>query len=221
MNLTERYFSVRATIPSAVRIIAVSKYKPLQEIEKLHVETGHIDFGENKVQDLALKAMALKYPIKWHFIGHLQTNKVKALLPHVSMIQSIDSIKLLEIVNKEAQKINRIIPCLLQFYIAKEETKFGFIYEEVAAYISSGKLMQLKNIEFCGVMGMATFSDNKNQIREEFQSLKRIYNSLKRNYFEENDSFKEISMGMSDDFNLAIEEGSTMVRIGSGIFGMR
>lgn len=221
MNLTERYLEIRKSIQSDIQIVAVSKYKPAENIERLFKDCGQVIFGENKAQEMVDKALKIKVPVEWHFIGHLQSNKIRMILPHVSLIQSIDSAKLLEAVNKEAKRINKTIPCLIQFYIAQEESKFGFTYDEFSSYFKSGKLKELKNIEIRGIMGMATYTDNQSQIRAEFRNLKGIFNSLKINYFNADASFSEISMGMSDDYKIAIEEGSTMVRIGSGIFGSR
>lgn len=221
MNLVDRYKSIRSSIKEDIKIVAVSKYKPAENIQRLFRDGGQVIFGENKAQELVEKAQKIEYPIQWHFIGHLQTNKIKMILPYVSLIHSIDSAKLLEAVNKEAKRSNKIIPCLLQFYIAKEESKFGFTYDEFVSFSKSGGLKEMKNISINGVMGMATFTNNINQVRAEFHSLKSIFDNLKRNYFAENEAFCEVSMGMSDDYQIAIEEGSTMVRVGSGIFGSR
>lgn len=184
-------------------------------------DAGHRAFGENKAQELESKYAVLPKDIEWHFIGHLQTNKVKYLAPFVSLIHSIDSLKLLSEVNKQAQKSNRIIDCLLQFYIAKEETKFGLDFDEANDLLCSTEFLELQNVRICDVMGMATFTDNEIQIREEFANLKKVFWELKKNHFSTNENFKEISMGMTDDFQIAIEEGSSMVRIGSAIFGAR
>jgi PLP dependent protein len=182
---------------------------------------GQRIFGENYVGELFDKYHALPKDIEWHFIGHLQSNKVKYVAPFVSMIHSVDSFKLLQEINKQALKNNRIIKCLLQFHIADEETKFGFNTEGVISFLTTNEFRALKNIELCGVMGMATFTEDKIQVKKEFQLLKGIFDNLKTNYFADNQAFKDISMGMSDDYKLAIEEGSTMVRIGSLIFGKR
>ncbi|MDZ7876709.1 MAG: YggS family pyridoxal phosphate-dependent enzyme [Saprospiraceae bacterium] len=202
------------------RLVAVSKTKPNEQLMVLY-DKGQRIFGENYVQELVDKYESLPHDIQWHFIGHLQSNKVKYIAPFVSMIHSVDSLKLLQEINKQAIKNKRIIPCLLQFHIAEEETKFGLDTEGVLSFLESDEFKGLKNIEICGVMGMGTFTDNKIQVQKEFKTLKRIFDNLKNHYFSTNPTFKEISMGMSDDYQLAMQEGSTMVRIGSLIFGKR
>lgn len=211
---------VRATVPSNVTLIAVSKTKPVSDLQEAY-EAGQRIFGENKALEMRDKHQALPTDIQWHFIGHLQTNKIKYIAPFVTLIHAIDSLSLLEAVNKEAAKNNRVIDCLLQFHIAQEETKFGLDIDEAKLLLESESFKNLKNINICGVMGMATFTDNAAQVRNEFKNLKNIFETLKENYFKDNDSFKEISMGMSDDYPIAIEEGATMVRVGSKIFGAR
>ena len=205
---------------SDIKLIAVSKTKPLAMLQEAY-DAGQRIFGENKALEMRDKHQELPKDIQWHFIGHLQTNKIKYIAPFVSLIHSIDSISLLEAVNKEAVKNNRVIDCLLQFHIAKEETKFGLDIEEAEEMLKSDSYKNLNNINIIGVMGMATFTDDVNQIRNEFKSLKNIFNILKERYFQDKESFKEISMGMSDDYPIAIEEGATMVRVGSKIFGAR
>lgn len=211
---------VRATIPSNVTLIAVSKTKPVSDLQEAY-DAGQRIFGENKALEMRDKHQELPEDIQWHFIGHLQTNKIKYIAPFVTLIHSIDSISLLEAVNKEALKNNRIINCLLQFHIAQEDTKFGLDMDEAKSLLESENYKNLKNINIVGVMGMATFTDDALQVRNEFKVLKNIFDTLKENYFKENESFKEISMGMSDDYPIAIEEGATMVRVGSKIFGAR
>ena len=211
---------VKATVPSNVTLIAVSKTKPVSDLQEAY-DAGQRIFGENKALEMRDKHQVLPADIQWHFIGHLQTNKIKYIAPFVTLIHAIDSLSLLEAVNKEAAKNNRVINCLLQFHIAQEETKFGLDIEEARAMLESESFKNLNNINICGVMGMATFTDNADQVRNEFKNLKNIFETLKENYFKENDSFKEISMGMSDDYPIAIEEGATMVRVGSKIFGAR
>lgn len=211
---------VRATVPSNVTLIAVSKTKPVADLQEAY-DAGQRIFGENKALEMRDKYQELPKDIQWHFIGHLQTNKIKYIAPFVTLIHAIDSLPLLEAVNKEAVKNNRIIDCLLQFHIAQEETKFGLDIEEAKSLLESESFKNLKNINICGVMGMATFTDDVVQVRNEFKNLKNIFETLKENYFRANDSFKEISMGMSDDYPIAIEEGATMVRVGSKIFGAR
>jgi len=214
------YTKIAQTIPSNVTLIAVSKTKPIGDIIKIY-NTGQRVFGENKVQELCEKQEVLPTDIQWHLIGHLQTNKVKYIAPFVAMIHAVDSLKLLQEINKQAAKNNRTIDCLLQFHIANEDTKFGLSLEEAKELIESADFMELKNIEICGVMGMATFTDDEDQIREEFRTLENYFQLMKSHYFKFNDRFSEISMGMSGDYEIAIEEGSTMVRIGSKIFGER
>ena len=211
---------VRATVPSNVTLIAVSKTKPVSDLQEAY-DAGQRIFGENKALEMRDKHQQLPDDILWHFIGHLQTNKIKYIAPFVTLIHAIDSLSLLEAVNKEALKNNRVIDCLLQFHIAQEETKFGLDLEEAEALLQSETYKDLKNINICGVMGMATFTDDAAQVRDEFKSLKNIFDKLKENYFKDKESFKEISMGMSDDYPIAIEEGATMVRVGSKIFGAR
>ena len=211
---------VRATVPSNVTLIAVSKTKPVSDLQEAY-DAGQRIFGENKALEMRDKHQVLPDDIQWHFIGHLQTNKIKYIAPFVTLIHAIDSLSLLEAVNKEAVKNNRIIDCLLQFHIAQEDTKFGLDIEEAKALLESDVYKDLENINIVGVMGMATFTDDAAQVRNEFKNLKNIFDTLKENYFRDKDSFKEISMGMSDDYPIAIEEGATMVRVGSKIFGAR
>ena len=217
--IKENLNNVRTTIPENVTLIAVSKTKPVSDLQEAY-DAGQRIFGENKALEMRDKHQELPKDIKWHFIGHLQTNKIKYIVPFVTLIHSIDSASLLEAVNKEAVKNNRVIDCLLQFHIAQEETKFGLDMEEAKTMIESENFKKLNNVRIVGVMGMATFTDDVNQVRNEFKTLKNIFDTLKENYFKD-DSFKEISMGMSDDYPIAIEEGATMVRVGSKIFGAR
>ena len=217
--IKENLNNVRTTIPENVTLIAVSKTKPVSDLQEAY-DAGQRIFGENKALEMRDKHQELPKDIKWHFICHLQTNKIKYIAPFVTLIHSIDSASLLEAVNKEAVKNNRVIDCLLQFHIAQEETKFGLDMEEAKTMIESENFKKLNNVRIVGVMGMATFTDDVNQVRNEFKTLKNIFDTLKENYFKD-DSFKEISMGMSDDYPIAIEEGATMVRVGSKIFGAR
>ncbi len=219
MNI-EKYDEIWASLPAGVRLVAVSKFKPAEDISALY-QHGQRVFGENHAQEMKAKHEILPQDIEWHFIGHLQTNKVKYIAPYVSLIHSIDSLDLLKEVNKHAVKNNRVIPCLLQFHIADEETKFGFTFEECAAMLNSSEFQELKNVKIHGVMGMATFTDDQEQVRGEFRHLHQIFQDLKVQYFAQEPDFKEISMGMSEDYPIAIEEGSTLVRIGSAIFGPR
>lgn len=211
---------VQKEIPKGVTLVAVSKTKPSSDIEKLY-NVGQRIFGENKVQELVDKHEVLPKDIQWHLIGHLQTNKVKHIAPFVSLIHSIDSFKLLKEVNKEGKKNDRVIDCLLQFHIAEEDSKFGLSMDEANEILASKEFVEMRNISVVGVMGMATFTDDEFQVSNEFRNLESYFNVLKSHYFKFNESFKEISMGMSGDYKLAIDEGSTMVRVGSSIFGSR
>jgi pyridoxal phosphate enzyme (YggS family) len=208
---------IQKQIPETVTLVAVSKTQPISAIQEAY-DFGQRVFGENKVQELTDKYPLLPKDIKWHVIGHLQTNKVKYIAPFVALIHSVDSLKLLQEINKQALNNERTIDCLLQFHVAQEETKFGLSIEEAQEFLDSIDFALLKNIRIVGIMGMASFSSNSKQVRGEFKTLKSIYDQLKSDYFSTEDSFKEISMGMSGDFQLAIEEGSTMVRVGSSIF---
>ena len=220
MEIQERLTTFLQTIPNSVQLVAVSKTKPDEMILEAY-NSGQRIFGENKVQDLAAKSPRLPDDIQWHFIGHLQRNKVKYIAPFVSMLHGVDSLKLLIEINKQAAKNERIIQCLLQFHIAEEETKFGLDLKEAEELITDERFVQLENIEIAGVMGMATYTDNMEQVRKEFRKLKQHFLFLKEKYFLNNPAFKEISMGMSADYQIAIEEGSTMIRIGTKIFGNR
>jgi pyridoxal phosphate enzyme (YggS family) len=218
--LADNLAEILKSIPKHVTLVAVSKTKPIENIQNLY-DVGQRIFGENRVQELEEKHQALPKDIQWHLIGHLQRNKVKYIAPFVALIHSIDSERLLDEVNIQAKKNNRKIKVLLQFYIAQEETKFGFDVEEINELFTRSSPETFGSIEFCGVMGMASFSDDENQVRREFNNLKVIFDQLKSSYFSHSSSFSEISMGMSGDYKLAIEEGSTMVRVGSSLFGKR
>lgn len=220
MGIVENLHTLQTQIPSHVTLVAVSKTKPDELIMDAY-QAGHRDFGENKVQDLAGKAERLPDDIRWHMIGHLQSNKVKYLASFVHMIHSVDSLKLLKVINKEAQKHHRVIDCLLQVHIAREETKFGLSGEEVQEVVQSDAFLELEHVRIRGLMGMATYTENSDQIREEFRHLKRIFEKLRDSVFSGHSAFDQLSFGMSGDYRLAIEEGSTMVRIGSLIFGAR
>ena len=219
MNI-EKYDEIRASLPAGVRLVAVSKFKPAEDISALY-QHGQRVFGENHAQEMKAKHEILPQDIEWHFIGHLQTNKVKYIAPYVSMIHSIDSFDLLKEVNKHAAKHNRVIPCLLPFHIASEETKFGFSQAECEEMLQSADFQELKNVKIHGVMGMATFTDDQEQVRREFHHLHQIFDELKTHFFSQNPDFKELSMGMTEDYPIAIQEGSTLIRIGSAIFGPR
>lgn len=220
MSIANNLEFIRKQIPAQVQLVCVSKFHPDEAIVEAYNQGERI-FGESKVQEMTGKYERLPKDIEWHFIGHLQTNKVKQLVPYVHLIHGVDSEKLVAEINKQAEKFNRKISCLLQVHIATEETKFGFDYTELISMFKEDYHQKYPFIEFCGLMGMATFTTNKAQVKAEFNQLKNIFNELKTSIFEYEDSFKTISMGMSDDFELAIECGSTMVRIGSSIFGNR
>ena len=216
MSISENILSLKNTLLPNVTLIAVSKTKPNKAVLEAYT-TGHRDFGENYVQELVDKYEQLPKDINWHFIGHLQSNKVKLIAPFVYLIHGVDSFSLLKEINKQALKNNRVINCLLQIYIAQEETKFGLSFEEAETILKSEELKQLKNVAIKGFMAMASNTDNEEQIRKEFQSLKRFaQQSLILNL-----ESLILSYGMSGDYKLAIEEGSTMIRIGSSIFGQR
>tara|TARA_B100000767_G_C19771845_1_gene540478 strand:- start:991 stop:1653 length:663 start_codon:yes stop_codon:yes gene_type:complete len=218
--IAENLEKIRKELPKHVDLVAVSKTKPIEDLQKAF-DAGQRIFGENKVQEMATKWEALPKQIEWHFIGHLQRNKVKYLAPFVSLVHGVESLRLLKEINKQALKSNRIIDVLLQFYIADEETKFGLSEDEANELLSSDEFQLLKNIQIRGVMGMATFTKDQEKVKNEFHKLKRIQNSLKANHFSDNEHFDVVSMGMSGDYRIAIDEGSTMIRIGSSIFGAR
>lgn len=220
MSVAENIDQIKAILPEHVRLVAVSKTKPKELILEAY-KYGQRAFGENKVQELSGKYEELPKDIEWHFIGHLQSNKIKYIAPFVHLIHGVDSFKLLKAIDGEARKAERIIPILLQFHIAEEETKFGLSMEEAHEMLNYQEFKLLKNVQISGVMGMATYTEDEHQIRKEFACLKSYFQTLKMNYFAEDSEFKEISMGMSGDYLLAIKEGSTMIRIGSNIFGER
>lgn len=213
--VSENLKNITSSLLENVTLVAVSKTKPVKEILEAY-DAGHRDFGENKVQEMTEKWEEMPKDIKWHMIGHVQRNKVKYMAPYVHLIHGVDSLKLLKEINKQAKKHNRTINCLLQVYIAKEDTKFGLDPEELTQLLEAETLKTLKNVRVIGLMGMATFTDNKEQINNEFQFLKTFYDQLKNKY-----GLKELSMGMSSDYTIALQNGSTMVRIGSAIFGER
>ncbi len=202
------------------RLVAVSKTKPVELIREAY-EAGQLDFGENKVQELREKPALLPGDIRWHMIGHLQTNKVKYIASFIHLIHAVDSLKLLQEINKQARRHNRVINCLLQIHIASEEHKFGLSEDELSALLASAELKELENIRIIGLMGMATYTDDQEQIRQEFRGLKQLFDQVKSGYKIANVDLSELSMGMSDDYAFAIEEGSTMIRVGSKIFGPR
>lgn len=220
MNIAENLKQVLTELPIGVRLVAVSKFHPNEAIEEAY-SAGQRIFGESKVQEMTAKYESLPKDIEWHFIGHLQTNKIKYMAPFVAMIHGIDSYKLLTEVNKQAMKAERVINCLLQIHIAQEETKFGFSADECREMLATGVWKELSNVQICGLMGMASNTDDIEQIDREFCSLKNLFKEIKGTYFRDSDAFCELSMGMSHDYHQAIAEGSTLVRVGSKIFGER
>ena len=220
MSIQSNIQSIRQHIPTHVKLVCVSKFNPNESILEAY-ESGERVFGESKVQELCEKHESLPKDISWHFIGHLQSNKIKYIVPFVSLIHGVDSYKLLCDINKQAEKTGKTVNCLLQIHIAQEDTKFGFSTEELLDMLDKGDWKSLKNIELCGLMGMATFTENTEQVRMEFRYLKTLFDRIKSTYFAHEPAFCELSMGMSDDYLIAIEEGSTLVRLGSSIFGHR
>jgi len=218
--ITANIQKINQEIGVHARLIAVSKTKPLEMLMEAY-QGGQRIFGENKVQELVQKYEALPKDIEWHLIGHLQSNKVKYIAPFVSLIHGVDSLKLLQTINKEGEKNNRIVPCLLQIFIAQEETKFGLNQAELMELLESISQEPLPHVQICGLMGMASNVDNEVQIRNEFKGLKNIFELVRQRYFSKNPHFKEISMGMSGDYLIAVQEGATLVRVGSRIFGER
>lgn len=220
MDVQQNLKKVKQDIPDQVCLVAVSKTKPVDMIREVY-DAGQRDFGENKAQDMAAKYPQLPKDIRWHFIGHLQTNKVKYIAPFVHLIHAVDSLKVLKEINKQAVKNHRVIDCLFEFHIAREESKFGLDMDNATAILESDDFKQMQNIRICGVMGMATYTDDKQQIAGEFHQLTLHFHELKQRYFPTSDYFREISMGMSGDYPIAIGEGATLVRVGSKIFGER
>lgn len=220
MNIKTNINNITQNLPAGCKLVAVSKTKPVSMIQEAY-DAGHRLFGENKVQEMVPKSEALPKDIEWHMIGHLQSNKVKYIAPFVRLIHSIDSSGLLEEVNKQAAKVKRTISCLLQVHIAEEDTKFGFSPEEITTLLHSAGLPNLGNISIIGLMGMATLTDDIQQIEKEFKGLRQLFDKLKQETLPANVRMTELSMGMSSDFNIAVATGSTMIRVGSAIFGER
>jgi len=220
IDIKANFEKIYQKIPENVLLVAVSKTKPVELIMEAY-NLGYRVFGENKVQELREKHEQMPKDIKWHMIGHLQSNKVKYIAPFVELIHAVDSFKLLKTINKEALKNNRVINFLFQLHVAKESTKFGMVCEEVEEIIKSDEFKQLQNVNLVGLMAMATNTSDKEIVREEFRQVKKCFEKLKEKYFKNKDDFKEMSMGMSQDYEIAIEEGSTMIRLGSTLFGPR
>lgn len=221
MSIAENIKSLKNELETIqVKLVAVSKTKPVEDILQAY-DAGQRVFGENQVQELVEKYEQLPKDIEWHLIGHLQTNKVKYIAPFITLIESVDSMKLLQEINKQGIKNNRVIDCLLQVYIADEETKFGLGFDEVIELLRSEEFAELKNVRIRGLMGIATNTDSEKQIKEEFYELDTFFDGIKQSYFRKEDSFDELSMGMSSDYKIAIEQGATTVRLGSTVFGQR
>lgn len=220
MSIRDNLKEIQQSLPNYVTLVAVSKTKPAADIQEAY-DAGQRHFGENKVQEMVDKYAVLPQDIAWHLIGHLQSNKVKYIAPFVHMIHAVDSFKLLEEINKQGQKNNRVIDCLLQFHIAQEETKFGLTFEEAETILQTREFVEMDHIRIRGLMGMASFVENEEQIRDEFRNLHNYFSVIKSHYFKYNASFDTLSMGMSGDYQIAIEEGSNLVRVGSSIFGTR
>ena len=220
MSVLRNIQEIRNHVPANVKLVCVSKFHPESAVLEAY-DAGERIFGESRVQELLDKQPNLPADIHWHFIGHLQTNKIKYIVPFVDLIHGVDSLKVLKEIDKQAEKAGRVVSCLLQVHIAQEETKFGFSAGELAEMLESDEFREMKNVVISGLMGMATLTDNSSQIRQEFRKLKVLRDEIKQLYFTLNNSFTELSMGMSDDYLIAIEEGSTMIRIGTSIFGVR
>ena len=220
MSIATNIQNLRRDIPQTVKLVCVSKFHPDEELMEAY-EAGERIFGESRVQEMSGKYERLPKDIEWHFIGHLQKNKVKHIAPFVHLIHGVDSFDLMTEINKQAKKEERVISVLLQIHIAKEESKFGFSEEEIIEMLQLGTWKSFENIRICGLMGMATFTDDKKQVSLEFEGLHQLFTKIKDQFFSVDQNFKEISMGMSDDFHEAIESGSTMIRVGSLIFGSR
>lgn len=216
LSITENLEKIKNELPESVTLVAVSKTKPVSDLMQAY-NAGQRIFGENKIQEMTQKWQSMPQDVQWHMIGHVQRNKVKYMAEYVSLIHGVDSLKLLTEIDKQAKKYNRLIHCLLQIHIAEEETKFGFDEKELLEMVHSSEFKLLKNVKVIGLMGMATFTQDKEQIRKEFKHLKAIFDTLKAKL----PDLQELSMGMSGDFMIALEEGSTMIRIGSSIFGER
>lgn len=220
MSIQENIHQVLSTLPEGVRLVAVSKFHPVEALQEAY-NAGQRIFGESKVQELTAKYEQLPADIEWHFIGHLQTNKVKYIAPFVSLIHGVDTYKLLCEINRQGQRVGRIIPCLLQLHVAQEETKFGFTPEECLQMLSEGEWRTLPYVSIRGLMGMASNTDDTAQVSREFATLSSVFTQIKTLFFADRKEFSQLSMGMSDDYPLAIEQGSTLVRVGSRIFGER
>ena len=220
MSIAQNLQHITEQLPAGIKLVAVSKFHPVERIMEAY-DVGQRIFGENRAQELAAKAPQMPNDIEWHFIGHLQKNKVRMIMPWVSTIQSIDSTQLLQLVDKEAARIDRHVDVLLQLHVAKEQTKSGFAVDEILETAENGAFNNLSNVTITGVMAMATFTDDMDQVASEFELVHNTFLTLREKYFASNPAFKEISMGMSDDWPAAVKHGATIVRIGTDIFGQR
>lgn len=220
MNISDNLHNIKDNLPGTVKLVAVSKFHPIEAIREAY-DAGQRIFGESRMQEIDQKQNQLPKDIQWHFIGHLQTNKVKAIIPYTHTIHSVDSWKLLQEIEKQAANIKKHICCFLEIRIAQEDSKYGLSFNDCRQLLDEGLYKHLKYAYIGGVMGMATFTEDFQQVRKEFRSLKLFFEELKDEYFKDNELFTEVSMGMSDDYTIAVEEGSTMIRIGSSIFGQR
>lgn len=220
MSVKDNIDRLREEVPAEVKIVAVSKFHPIDEIMEAY-DDGQTLFGESRVQELQDKHPELPQDIEWHFIGSLQRNKVRFIAPFVSLIHSLDSERLMREIDNRAAQNNRVIRCLLQLHVADEETKSGFSPDECREFLDSGNWKKYPNVEIVGVMGMATFTDDTEQVRSEFKQIKALFEEFKANHFADNENFKEVSMGMSNDYKIAVEEGATIIRVGTLIFGSR
>lgn len=220
MSICDNLNKIKQLLPKNVTLVAVSKTHPVELIMEAY-NAGQRVFGENKVQEMLSKYEVMPKDIEWHLIGHLQTNKVKYAVPFVKLIHSVDSLKLLKVIDREAAAVNRVVDCLFQVHVAREETKFGFLEQELIDLLQLGEFNKLQNVRMTGIMGMASLTEDMNQVRAEFKSLNVLFNKVKSSYYSNCDWFNTLSMGMSHDFNIAVEEGSSMVRVGSSIFGQR
>lgn len=220
MSISANLDAVKSLLPEGVKLVAVSKFHPKEALEKAY-NAGQRVFGESRVQELSGKQEVLPDDIEWHLIGHLQTNKIKTVVPYIHTIQSVDSWKVLSEIDKYASKVDRKINCLLEIYIAQEDSKYGLSFDECRNLLEKEDWKALQNVQITGLMGMATNTDDASQIRQEFRSLRAFFEELKQTFFKEDANFSEISMGMSHDYRIAIEEGSTIIRVGTSIFGER
>lgn len=220
MSIRNNLQEVLSTLPEGVRLVAVSKFHPVEALQEAY-DAGQRIFGESKVQELSQKEAVMPKDVEWHFIGHLQTNKVKYIAPYVTLIHGVDSFRLLQEIDRQGKRVGRVIPCLLQMHIAQEDTKFGFAFDECREMLAGCEWKELTHVALVGLMGMASNTDDEELVKTEFARLHQFFIEVKRDFFIEDEDFKELSMGMSDDYPLAVAEGSTLVRVGSRIFGIR